>query len=248
MACSADAIGGASWRTDGGERDAGEDAGEEEDGGTTEVDANRPDANVSCEVPGSCNPFEDRACSGSRSCRPNATLDGMECNELEDDPLGEGELCTTGASCSAGTVCAGTDIANYRCRRLCPTGSIGYCPEGEWCSESTGVTCFDVCAPAYEECDIYTPGCASEEVCAPILHPETALPITACVSAGEGADGAACGDGVGGGCGPGLICVRVDGAEICRQVCRPDGSPACPSGQVCSGTIPSWEITHCLSE
>lgn len=252
-ACATDRLGGVPWSVDGGPQTDGGPPGTdggpppEEDGGTVERDAGP----VTCEVPGACNPFIDERevnCSRGESCRPNDAKTEMECRELEDDPLGEGELCTTGASCAAGLLCSGPDPLNFRCRTLCPTGSSGWCPEGQWCADSTGVTCVDLCAPRYPECDIYTPDCGGGEACSPILNPETNGPLTACVPAGAGADGDACGDGIGGGCGPGLLCVRVDGAELCRHVCREAGNPGCPEGQSCVGTVPTWNITHCLPD
>ncbi|TAK05323.1 hypothetical protein EPO33_05155 [Patescibacteria group bacterium] len=197
-----------------------------------------------CMATGACDPFESTSCGPGRACRPEPG--GTACGPVSAMPVREGGACSTVANCEAGTQCLDfSDGVGYRCHRLCPQGSIGFCAVGDACSGSIGDACVRACRPLAERCDIYAQDCPDPaDTCTLATNLETDEHYTGCHPAGSRLHGETCG-GSSGSCDHSMICVRDAGAttSTCRWVC--DGF--CPeAGEACTGRLTSWPgVQYC---
>lgn len=196
-----------------------------------------------CTATGACDPF-DRGSCGSEACR--VTTMGTACGAVSATPAAEGEACAAEADCVAGTVCRAFAAGEFRCHRMCPEGSIGFCGAGAACTGTIGDACVQVCRPLAPACDIYAQDCSDAgQTCTFTSNPETGEPYTGCRPAGDRTEGQTCG-GADGTCGFDLVCIRTDMVTACRQPCDPmDPTDTCPSGQACTGMARTWMVGFC---
>lgn len=256
----ADTGGGA---TDGGGEDAsspadgGGDAGEPTDAG--DVDASGTDAgaddagsadagdsglvSMPCTAAGTCDPFAASAC-GDDKCVLGAE-DETLCRPSTGSVARGGE-CTRAEDCVDGHICVRLgDVAV--CERMCPEGSIGFCGGEDRCSGGIGHECVRFCRQRPRPCDIYVQDCPDAgDGCNFATDPETGERYTGCRPAGPQGLGDPCG-GMDPFCAAGLVCIRVDGAASCHEVCDaedPDVTCTNPD-QTCSGRSSSYMVTYC---
>jgi hypothetical protein len=196
-----------------------------------------------CTAIGPCDPFDPTSCPDGQSCQPGIGM--TECVDIDADPLGLGETCTSNAQCAPGLRCLNFGDGLV-CERLCPDGSIGFCGDDSACIGAIGGDmCIRVCRPIPEPCDIYAQDCSDPtDTCTLSRHPETSEPYTGCRPEGPQGLGNPCG-GDDGFCQRGLICISEMGIAACRQVCGPDGAPpTCDIGE-CTGFARTWMVPYC---
>lgn len=200
------------------------------------------DAAPACVPAGDCNPFMTNPCPAGQMCLPEGPNLRMRCAAAPQLPRAEGQSCGGAQVCGAGLVCLDSAGAGV-CRRLCPRDSTGFCSADTRCRTNLiGSPCLSVCTPLPRRCNIYTQDCPDPgDACTLTSDPETGERFTGCLDTGTRGEGEPCT----GGCGRGLICVSGDGASRCVQVCRPDGTPACPAGKTCTGRTTAHDVTFC---
>lgn len=243
---------------DGGTPDGGSDVdAEPSDAGASVTDAEATDGSamdagpvsMPCMVTGGCDPFSTTSCAAGSLCQP-APDGGTACITGAPTLLAEGATCTFGDECTAGTLCLNFGDG-FKCQRMCPAGSIGFCAGETRCFGTIGDACIRICRPRATPCDIYAQDCmVATDTCTLATDPETGARYTGCRPAGMAGHLDPCGGGAGA-CGHGLICINeaVDGgtASRCRFVCGADGGvPACTSaGEACTGFARSWSVPYC---
>jgi len=204
------------------------------------------DAMVMCTPTGACNPFSANACPAGQVCGPSGTAAGTTCLNIAGATKNEGESCGGAmGTCAAGLFCVNDGVA-ASCRRVCPKGSRGMCGADKSCAGLTADACILLCLPRDLPCDIYTQSCANAaDNCGLTSDRETGQRYTGCVVAGAMDEGQTCMGQLN--CKKGLICIRSPGAvsAICTRVCKPNGTPACTAGQVCTGLSQNWNVTYC---
>lgn len=240
--------------------DASVDApGSLDDGGTTDPDADptldagpgtltdAPDAprvSMPCTAMGACDPFDTTSCPLGEGCLMSAT--GTACMALASTLALVGEACTLPNGCERGALCLSFAAEGFRCHRMCPEGSIGFCGGAATCSGTLGDPCVQVCRALPARCDIYAQDCADPALaCSLAENFETGERYTGCRVPGTNVEGAACGGGMGA-CAEGLVCVSLAGANTCHRVCREDGGfPMCTAPETCVGRTGGWGVTFC---
>lgn len=203
-----------------------------------------PRVSMPCMATGTCDPFEVASCALGEGCLLGMT--GTACMPLASTLALAGEVCTRTDGCEPGTACLSFAAEGFRCHRMCPEGSIGFCGAGATCSGTLGDACVRVCRPLPTPCDIYAQDCADPALaCSLAENIETGERYTGCRTPGASLEGAACGGGMGA-CAEGLVCVNLDGASTCHRVCREDGSaPTCAAPEACTGRTGGWGVTFC---
>lgn len=210
------------------------------DGGGTVPDA--PAGETFCQK-GECN-YQKQDCTSGGTCLPSdsppATGDWPpKCMTAGSRAIGES--CSAWNDCVAGGFCVGISgaadggVVPGTCRKLCCGGDWSACGSGQSCVQQVylvrpggGDPVYanaDVCVPV-NDCDVLdTKSCAEKGKSCQIVDPTGNV---ACMSAGTGSAGDACGSKKP--CQAGFTCV----ADECRRLCKAvagGGEPSCPLGE-----------------
>src|SRR5206468_4166085 len=195
-------------------------------------------AGLTCGSSGDCDPYAD-SCGAGKVCLPRPSDGRTTCMTEAAVPKQEHEVCVR-QECAPGLACLSSfPEYDWHCQRLCPPGSHGRCGPGEVCGDAIGYGCIMNCVPVLQTCDIYAQDCANpEEACAPTMNVETGQKYTGCHLAPVIAEGKPCEvSSYLPTCARGQICAFPSGLteSSCQRVCRPGGTPTCPTGQACTG-------------
>lgn len=239
------------WVVDdnGGEADAGIDAGDDADADSGDEDASEGGKECDCEIDGTCvdagDPHPDQPCS---ICDPDQSEDsfvdaddGTACDDVDDACAEPDGVCDSG-ECVSQPICEGTDTDcgcdscvdctemdewvdvgdSYRC---CNFDELCYCQEQvlhEYQCEGTSCSYEETeDRTVYQDCQLCEDGTCEDAAC--VCVPDC--------------DGAECGDdGCGGSCG-----TCADGEHCSNGECMPDGQTCVddadcgPFAQCCNG-------------
>jgi hypothetical protein len=151
-----------------------------------------------------------------------------------------------------GTGCVDTHefqyVYDFRCLRLCPRGSHGFCGPNKQCGGNIfgGDYCVWQCAPIRRHCDIYAQDCADQaDECSWAENVETDERYTGCYHEGMTSEGQPCGGLSPAECARGLVCAYIGSQYRCARVCRATGTASCPTGETCSGVRAGWDFNFC---
>ena len=171
-------------------------------------------------------------CQGARICTSGQcgfapAQDGTDCNA-------DGDACTVGDLCQAGTCVAGTPqecpscqacaggacspvSTDARCVTVCCGGVC--CPDGQTCA---GGVCQAICVRFGETCDPATDACCQDEP-------------SACVQTCGGAP--TCCHSPGGVCGDNCDCCGLDTCDFEAGTCCRERGGSCANGESCCGLL-----------
>lgn len=188
--------------------------------------------------------------ASTTECGPNATC-GVSC--LQSAPTSKcvaggivqpGEVCTGEGQCASGSQCFRSSLSCgvSTCRRFCSTNAE--CGAGTCFTEITcgmppigsGVrTCSQPCDPR----GAATTGCAMGLRC--FLFPGEVADCDCGSPKRIASDGAICVDS--GDCMTGLLCVTMQGASLCRPICKLSETTTCASDRWCEKLLnPAYEV------
>lgn len=233
-----------------GTSDGGTDAGpsEEMDGGDQEspdagaMDADAPDATTFHDQ---CNPVEQTGCEGvaNGKCVVEVGPPGTSCEVASQDDVGLGESCM-GGDCLPGLACLVATATVSICRQVCDPATNTGCESlgaGYECRTRILESNWGACSMLPPTCDPYTQApCDADHACQPFLTQDGAWEFR-CRTAGNGAEGMACGGQAG--CERGLACVNGDNGAMCVKYCEDEMDCVAPA--TCSGSVPDPEFSFC---
>lgn len=174
---------------------------------------------------GECDFLEQTGCGSNEGCY-FLVPQGGDAPEALCEPVGvgvDGDGCADYVDCAGGHHCL-----DGVCRKLCCTGGVGMCPDGQRCTVELSGSGVAVCAVP-DECSPLASAadCGAGQGCYPISDQGFVM----CSSAGAVLEGAAC--TYADSCAPGLVCSDQGSGSRCHRACALGGSD-CAAEQTCS--------------
>lgn len=249
LSCSDEGTGAGSIDTQDADGDAPDGATDARD--TSDDALVRPDTprdvtsgDVSTDPGGDCDPYAQDCPADGETLRQCSVIGGVpHCVDRNPLQIPEDAACE-GGDCQPGLTCIDWGDRGQICTKMCDRAAEGGCSEGMACTSwLSGNPAIGLCEPPPATCDIYASDCPDGEGCTFGRDPITNDPIFVCAEAGEQLAGQPC-SGNEGRCAAGLVCINVEGASTCHEICVVN-TEDCPEGLTCSGVSTTWDVHFC---